>query len=47
MAGMGRGDIDGIDSGIGKQGIVTLDNARAGKSFCKAGLVRIAGGDGL
>ncbi|MNL52271.1 hypothetical protein D3C87_1754310 [compost metagenome] len=47
MAGMGRGDIDGVDMGIGKQRIVTMDDARAGKGVSKAGLVRIAGGDSL
>ncbi|MNE02817.1 hypothetical protein D3C80_953000 [compost metagenome] len=47
MAGMGCGDINRIDIGIGKQRVVPMDNARAGKSFCKAGLVRIAGRDGL
>ncbi|MOA34845.1 hypothetical protein D3C78_1562540 [compost metagenome] len=47
MAGMGCGDIDGIDIGIGKQRIVPMNDARTGEGLGQAGLVRIAGGDGL
>lgn len=46
MAGMRHRNIDGVDPGIGQQGVITLDDTRAREVGSQVGLARIARGDG-